>query len=403
MRIALAVDGSRGDVHPMLALATACMARGHEVVVLAPPGFRSAVEERGMEFRVLGIDIHAWARAHAALLTAGGVRSLRAAVPFFRETLDRQFATLPRATGDVDRIIGAGVQLAGASAAELHGIPYRYVVYCPAFFPSSEHAPIVLPTQALPAPVNRAAWRLVLAFYRWTFRGLNRKRAELGLAPVDDVFRHILSDRPLLAADRELAPLPRDCPFDVEQIGCLHPVQGPALPSKLEAFLDQGPAPVYLGFGSMTDPDPAGTTKLMLEAIARVGCRALISEGWAGLGRIPLPEGVMAIEAVSHARLFPRVSAVVHHGGAGTTTTAARAGVPQLVIPHLLDQFYWAARVTRLGLGPPSVARNRLTADRLSASLAEAAENEVLAERARELGERLRAALLADGLAWVPD
>jgi len=128
-----------------------------------------------------------------------------------------------------------------------------------------------------------------------------------------------------------------------------------------------------------------------------VGCRALVSEGWAGLGRVPLPEGVLAIGSVSHARLFPRVAAVVHHGGAGTTTTAARARVPQIVVPHVLDQVYWGRRVEALGLGPPAIRRTRLTAERLAEAIREAILNEVIQERARELGSAILARVAADG------
>jgi UDP:flavonoid glycosyltransferase YjiC (YdhE family) len=302
-----------------------------------------------------------------------------------------QFRSLPEAIKNADRLIGAGVQLAGPSAAALHGIPYRYVAYCPALLPSEEHAPIVLPMQAMPGWANRLAWRVAVALHDGLLRsGINQQRARLGLAPVKNVYRHLLTERPLLAADEELAPLPGDCPFDVEQIPCLHPLEGALIPSKLQSFLGQGSPPVYLGFGSMTDPDPAITTRKLLGAVTALGCRALISRGWAGLGDGPLPEEVMAIGSVSHAKLFPRLAAVVHHGGAGTTTTAARAGVPQIVVPHLLDQFYWARRVTLLGLGPPPLPRNRLTGQRLAAVLSTTLENETLSERAHSLGERLR-------------
>jgi UDP:flavonoid glycosyltransferase YjiC (YdhE family) len=148
---------------------------------------------------------------------------------------------------------------------------------------------------------------------------------------------------------------------------------------------------VYLGFGSMPDPDPAGTTRALVDAVVRVGCRAVIGAGWAELGDGPLPEGVIAIEAVSHPVLFPRCAAIVHHGGAGTTTTAGRAGVPQLVVPHIADQFYWARRVAQLGVSTPAMARRRLDAAGLAAALETILENEIVAERALDLGARLRA------------
>src|SRR5207248_1968448 len=113
----------------------------------------------------------------------------------------------------------------------------------------------------------------------------------------------------------------------------------------LEQFLGAGETPVYIGFGSMVDPDPEGTNAIIAEAIERVGCRAIVSSGWAGLGqREPHPR-IHVIGPTPHAALFPRVAAVVHHGGAGTTHAAALAGVPQVIVPHLLDQFGWAHRI----------------------------------------------------------
>jgi UDP:flavonoid glycosyltransferase YjiC (YdhE family) len=107
---------------------------------------------------------------------------------------------------------------------------------------------------------------------------------------------------------------------------------------------------------------------------------------------------VLAIGSVSHARLFPRLAAIVHHGGAGTTTTAARAGAPQIVVPHLFDQMYWGERVTALGLGPPQIRRPELTAERLALALREVLENEVILERTQGLARRL-----ADWHAQAPD
>jgi vancomycin aglycone glucosyltransferase len=266
------------------------------------------------------------------------------------------------------------------------------VVYTPALLDSSHHTPAMFPFQVASPLANRALWWLTHKMMNAIAgREVNRHRLALGLPPVADLMRHICSPRPILAVDRELAPLPDDCPYDCEQIRCLHPLEGEPLPTKLEGFLAEGPPPIYLGFGSMPDPRPDETTRKLLDSIARTGFRALISRGWAGLGDGPLPDGVMAIDPVSHASLFPRLAAVVHHGGAGTTHAAARAGVPQIVIPHVLDQFYFARRVMALGVGPRALPRRGLRVDSLVATLRATLDNEFVAERARDLGERLRA------------
>jgi vancomycin aglycone glucosyltransferase len=393
MRIALAVEGTRGDVHPLLSLGERFQRAGHEVRVCAPPDFEGDARERGFEFRAIGPSVREFLDTHADAIAGGGLHALRECDRYTRRALAWQLACLPDAIAGADRLFAAGVQFGAASAAELQGIPYRYLVYCPTLFPSREHAPFLLPVATLPAWGNRVAWAL-LRLFMWTQprRLVNRARRRVGLPPVRDLFRHWLGQRPILAADAELAPAPRDWRSPVVQIPCLHPLRPEPLPAKLESFLDAGPPPVVVGFGSMTDPDPARTTAAILQAVSSLGCRAIVSRGWARLGGAPLPEGVMEIGPVSHAALFPRAAAVVHHGGAGTTTTAARAGVPQLLVPHLLDQFYWAGRVQRLGLGPTQLPRPRLTARSLATSLAEIFGNELLAERARSFGERLCAA-----------
>jgi vancomycin aglycone glucosyltransferase len=358
----------------------------------APPDFAGDAAQSGAEFVAIGAEVRPYLSDHADALHGGGIRFVYRMIDWGSRSLASQFAVLPHAVADVDRVFAAGTILAASSAAELHGIPYRYVAFTPALLPSAELAPALFPLATRSRPVNRALWWFTRALLSAVFRrDLNRARAALGLPPVRDVFASMLSERTVLAADRPLAPLPGDGPDASEQIPCLHPRGGDPLPEKLERFLAAGPPPVYLGFGSMTDPDPVATTGRLLAAIGALGCRALISRGWAGLGAGGLPENVMAIETVSHARLFPRVAAVVHHGGAGTTHTAARAGVPQIVIPHVLDQFYFARRVHELGVAPPAIPRRKLTAVRLAETVRAVLDNELLAERAAALGRELAA------------
>jgi vancomycin aglycone glucosyltransferase len=342
-----------------------------------------------MEFRPVGLDVHDGLAANANALLAGGIRGMRVGYAWFRETACDQLAKLPELTRDVDRIIGAAIQLGAPSAAERNGIPYRYVVYCPALLPSNEYPPVTIATQTLPRWLNALAWQGFLHGNELIMRRLlNRQRALLGLPAISDVNRYVLGERPIVAVDREVARVPEDCPVETVQIDCLHALSGPPLPPKLEAFLAQGAPPVYFGFGSMPDTSPEHSTRILLDTIRSAGCRALISEGWSGLGVGALPDGVMRIGAVTHAHLFPRVAAVVHHGGAGTTTTAVRCGTPQLVVPHTADQFYWARRVEMLGLGPPPLPRKRLRARDLAEALTATLDNEWLRARAAEIRDR---------------
>jgi vancomycin aglycone glucosyltransferase len=393
MRALLAVDGTRGDVHPMLALAVSLRSRGHDVVLCAPPDFRDAVESRGVAFHAVGRDVRAYLVREAAALHGGALTMLEAGERYFLDSLAAQMQGLCEAADGADLVLAAGTQLAAFSAAERVGAEYRLVVYDPAMLRSSLHPPAFLPIASLPRWLTRLSWAAMLAFMSWRLRpALNTERARFGLPPVRDLYPRLLGARPLLAAEELLAPPPADV-AGVQAIGCLHPFREAPLPDKLKDFLAAGEPPVYVGFGSMTDPDPAASTRLVLDAIARAGVRAVISEGWAGLGGIALPPDVMRIGVVDHASLFQRVSAVIHHGGAGTTTMAARAGAPQILVPHVLDQFHWARRVERLGLGPPALPRRRLTPASLATAIRSVLDNDVVVERAAELGARLREAM----------
>jgi vancomycin aglycone glucosyltransferase len=396
VRIVLAPEGTTGDVHPLLALGERLLAAGHQVLVCAAPDFEAEAARRSLAFRPVGRSVREYLAARAAAVERGGLRMAIQGSRYVRDHLPVQFEAMGEAVAGADLVVGAGLQLAAGSAAEARGIPYRYILYCPALLPSREHPPIVFSRASLPGWAMPLAWRAGQAFLSAGLRGLlTRQRACLGLPPVHDPFLHLLSPRPILAADEDLAPLgtpPRGAPaVAVERMPCLHPTGGDALPAKLEAFLGQGEAPVYLGFGSMTDARPDRTTRELLRACSGVGRRAILGRGWAGIGEGALPEGVFVAGPVSHARLFPHCAAVVHHGGAGTTTTAARAGVPQVIVPHVFDQFYWGRRVRELGIGLALPSRRGLRAEPLAEALGELLDQEVVTERARELGTRLRA------------
>ncbi|HVN39752.1 MAG TPA: nucleotide disphospho-sugar-binding domain-containing protein, partial [Myxococcota bacterium] len=321
--------------------------------------------------------------------------SMSAARDYLASNVVTQFRELETAARGADWILAAGVQLSAASIAQAGGSRYRYVAYCPSVLRSRLQTPFVVPRAELRPWLNRLAWWFTLRLFS-TLRGVvDRERARLGLAPERDLYALLRGEAPALAAEDLLARVAPDLEHQVRVVGCLHPFEEEPLPAKLEHFLASGEPPVYVGFGSMTDPDPAASTRLVLDAIAGAGVRAVLSAGWAGLGDAPLPESVTVVGSVPHAALFRRVAAVVHHGGAGTTTTAARAGAPQIVVPHVLDQFHWGRRIERLGLGPPAMPRRGLTAARLAQAIAAVRDNDVVAERAAELGRRLRDALRA--------
>jgi vancomycin aglycone glucosyltransferase len=282
------------------------------------------------------------------------------------------------------------LQVAGRSIAEVLGIPYVHAEYCAAALPSPDHPPAATgapPSQALPAAENRALWAQEARKVNNRFREpLNEQRAALGLPPVENVARHVLTDRPWLAADPVLGPAGAPIDMQITQAGAWFLADPTPLPDEVEAFLAAGEPPLYVGFGSIRVA--AGIGQVALDAARALGYRALIFQGWAGVTASAASPDCLMIGGVNHAQLLPRVAAVVHHGGAGTTTAAARAGRPQVIVPHLYDQYYWARRVRDLGIGSAGLAPAEVTAPALAAAVADSLQPDVVA-RARDLAGRI--------------
>jgi vancomycin aglycone glucosyltransferase len=249
---------------------------------------------------------------------------------------------------------------------------------------------------------NRVLHDLEVQGYNALFGdALNTHRASIGLPPVDNVRAYMLTSHPWLAADPTLAPWQEPADLHVVQTGAwILPDERP-LPAGLVAFLDAGTPPVYVGFGSMRPPQDFA--RVAIEAIRAQGRRAVVGRGWAGLAPIDGRDDCFAVGEVNQQALFGRVAAVVHHGGAGTTTTATRAGAPQVVVPQWADQPYFADRVADLGIG----AAHDVTApttESLSAALSTALTPEIrarataVAGQIRTDGATVAAMLLINGI-----
>jgi vancomycin aglycone glucosyltransferase len=241
-----------------------------------------------------------------------------------------------------------------------------------------------------PAPAtvdNRVLWAQNAEQLNQTWgAALNSHRTKVGLALVSDVRGHIFTDRPWLAADSTLAPWPDPGNGSVLQTGAWILPDDRLLPPELEAFLEAGEPPVYFGFGSTRAPEALG--QVIAQSVRALGRRAIVSRGWADLSPLDEESDGLAIGDVNLQALFQRVAAVVQHGGAGTTTIAAQAGVPQVIIPQIYDQHYWAQRVDELGVGIAH-APGTTSAESLTSALEQALKPDVVA-RAESLAGRVR-------------
>ncbi|OBH89692.1 glycosyltransferase [Mycobacterium sp. E2733] len=402
MRVLLSTHDSRGAVEPLAALGVQLRALGAEVRVCAPPDREFAELLTGIGLPLVPFG-DSW-----RVMAAGPTPSEDGLRRHLDGLVAAQFDTVAAAADGCDLLVATGfppVAAGARSVAERLGIPYAYVSYQPTILPSAHHLP---PTYAgrLPPGVidNRVLWRMDAQHMNTLFgAALNNHRAPLGLPPVDDVRRYALTERPWLAAET-MGPWPERNGLDVVQTGAwLLPDERP-LPADVAEFLDARPAPVYVGFGSMPMRAATGLSRAVAEAVRAHGRRAILYRGWSGLAPIDDRDDCLAVGELNHQALFAHVAAVIHHGGAGTTTTAARAGVPQVVVPQGADQPYWAGRVADLGIG---VAHDgpAPTAESLSAALKTALSPDIRATASgaaatiRADGATVAARLLLDGLA----
>jgi vancomycin aglycone glucosyltransferase len=387
MRFLLSTIGSRGDVQPLVALASELRALGEDVHLCVPPDFREWIEGLGMPVTPIGPELRSMGKARpVAGITPEQRRQM------IEGTVAAQFQTISAAARDRDAIVGAtALQIAAPSVAEGMGIPYVFAAYCPTVLPSKHHAPPVLVSLGDTAPlaVEDYSQHWARDTQRWNDAWrppLNAQREVLGLAPIDDVRGHVLTNRPWLAADATLGPWPDPADANVFQTGAwILPDHRPLTP-EIEAFLDAGDPPVYFGFGSVGAPE--NISRVMIESARAVGRRSIVLRGWAELPLIDDAADCLSIGEVNQQMLFKRVAAVVHHGGAGTTTAAARAGAPQVVIAQHYDQPYWAHRVHQLGIGT-ALASATPSVESLTSALARTLEP-IVATQARSVAAEMR-------------
>ena len=374
MRVLFSSYGTRGDVEPLVALAVRLQALGAEVRMCAPPDYVERLAEAGVPMVPVGRPVRAGARGAGPPPGAAQVAA---------EVIAEQFDSVPAAAEGCDAVVASGLvstAVAVRSVAEKLGIHrYAFAVLSPSFL----RVPGMTDSRELRAWANRNA-------HRQFGDALNSQRASIGLPPVEQVIDYAFTDRPWLAADPVLDPLQPTDPEVVQTGAWILPDERP-LSAGLAAFLDAGPPPVYVGFGS--GPAPAEAARVAIEAIRAQGHRVVLSSGWAGLAPIDDRGDCFAVGEVNHQVLFGRVAGAVHHGGAGTTTAAARAGAPQIVVPQKADQPYYAGRVADLGIGVAHEGPTP-TFDSLSAALATALAPETRARAAAVAGT-----IRADGAA----
>ncbi len=402
--------GSRGDVQPYIALGTALAARGHTLTIATGKGFEDAIEEHGLKAAPLNVDIRAMINdpeMQQALRTfSGKIKAWRASKPLVRGILDEMWE-VSRAV-QPDLIVYHVKGTAAPHIAEALGVSAIPTFQIPAMVPTRAFASPLLPFSELGGFGNRLSHRFIVKMMSTFNAGLVRewRCSKLGLTgsgPRNAVDGYDPDGKVvprLHGYSRHIIPHPDDWGEREEITGYWYLDQATnwTPPSALSRFLDAGPPPVYIGFGSMPSEDAEKLTHLIVEAVAASGQRAVLATGWGGLADSAVPESIHLLDAAPHDWLFPRCSAVVHHGGSGTTHEGLRWGRPSLICPVFGDQPFWGRRVAMLGAGPPPIAQKKLTSETLCQAI-QALQDPAVIARAEATGSAMRTERGADAAA----
>ena len=402
MRITIFAAGSQGDVQPCIVLGKGLQRAGFDVLLAAPENFAGFIKESGLCFHPLRGDVQQIMAGETGQSfmesgSANPIKSIRAVRAMLGPVAMNMAKDVFEACRDADVLIALAVFATLAkSVAELWHIPLVLVEPTP-----------LLPTRAFPAPgwpvqrnlggfLNRlSGFAMLQVIWQWYRPFVNDFRQRFGLAPYTcGGFYRILTSTPLLGAySPGVIPRPSDWPEHVHITGYWLPDASMEWkpPAQLEAFLSAGDPPVYVGFGSMAGRHPEQLATLVLDALAKSGQRGLLLTGWGGMSAMPVPDSVFVMDSAPHSWLFPRMAAVVHHGGAGTTAEGLRAGVPSVILPYILDQPFWGNRVKALGVGPEPIPQKKLSADGLANAIQVAVTQPAIKRRAARLGETIRA------------
>ncbi|MFC6067809.1 glycosyltransferase [Streptomyces ochraceiscleroticus] len=404
MRILITAAGSRGDVAPYTGLGARLRTAGHEVALATHEAYAEAVRAAGLEFRPLPADPRtaglraAWPASGDGPGDGPGGRGLMARAAAFLAQLGDGLADAASPGTDL-MLLSTTTAPLGWQLAEATGTP-SMGGYLQPTHPTREYPPAMGSGRPLGRWGNRlagaAALKVVDRLYAGPVRAL---RARLGLPPAALSAmraRREAARWPVLHGFSPLlVPRPGDWRPGLEVAGTWWPHAAPddRLPPAVEDFLAAGPPPVFVGFGSMAAGEGERLGELAVRALRRAGARGILQAGWAGLAADEAADGILSAGDLPHALLFPRVAAVVHHCGAGTTAAALRAGVPTVPVPVTADQPFWSTRLSALGAATTPLPFKALSGadaeNRLAAAVERALRDTVIRDRARNAAARL--------------
>lgn len=408
MKIGIQTWGSTGDINPFLALAAGLAAAGHEVTLAITGTERRDFTAIGasLGFSVIeaghvGDSVETLnASGKVLFATKDPLKQMRMIFDeLFEPNAEAMYAVAQQLCADHELIIGHFIHHPLHLAAEQAGRPYLTVSLHHGTIPTRFTAPHPLPN--LGQPINPWLWRLVEGainhFLLSRVNGFRRRHGGAPLPSIRDAWESPLCN--LIAVSRELCTPQPDWDDNQQVCGFFALPEAATdwqLPATLQHFLDAGEAPVYITFGSMMGLPEAsaeldGMIALWSAAVKQAGCRAIIQTHWSEATAVPEDPHIHRLESAPHDRIFPHCAAIVHHGGAGTTQSATRAGCPSIVVAHIADQFFWGEQLRRLGIAPPVIKRQRLTSKRLAKAIRQVLDAPAMKQQAEIIGQRMRA------------
>jgi UDP:flavonoid glycosyltransferase YjiC (YdhE family) len=399
MKITIATVGTRGDVQPYVALGSGLQEAGNQVQIATDPLFKDFIEKAGLGFAPVAADPRKAMQEDIRQIGSNPARLLRWIEDQFTPLARQYFIDMRVACQDTEAILVSALAFAAMHVAQSLGIPSLATYLYP-----------ITPTLAFPSMVaaNSPGWLSSIGWFNWlSFRLYNLaffrimlpvvnqlREEELGLPPVPwNYYSKIdISEVPIIYGySKHVIPKPADWGDHLHVTGYWFlddPNWNP--PIELTRFLESGPKPIYIGFGSMVDEEARKTTEIVLEALEMANRRAILHGGWSDLGAAHLPDEVFKVGDVPHEWLFPRMAGIIHHGGAGTTAAALRAGVPSVIVSYFADQPFWAQQVHQLGCSPKPISRKNLSATNLAKAIQEATRNESIINNSSSLGDKIR-------------
>jgi sterol 3beta-glucosyltransferase len=407
MKILIVTIGTRGDVQPYIALGRALMEFGHEITICTCAHFEPFVREYGLGYAYVNNDFIDFMHTPEGKIILGNAGSLWETLVTIAPMIsklgnlqERQMADVWAASkeSDPDLILYHMKALGAPDFAEKLGVPCMLAFWLPLYVPTTKFPAMGFPNLPLGPGYRRLTYQFIRRMLIMMSKRVRKWRTQHGLDPRSPGLRMRLPDgRPIPALhgfSRHIIPPPEDWAETATVTGYwfLNQAEHWNPPGSLTEFMSRGEPPVYFGFGSIFGRDPKHVTQIILEAVRRTGVRAVLSMGWGGLEPTgsAQSESVMFIEAAPHSWLFPQVSAVVHHGGCGTTAAGLLAGKPSIICPFFGDQPFWGQHVERLGAGPSPIPQKRLTVERLCHAIDVVMNDATMRQNAAILGNRLR-------------